>query len=270
MNDSGHGVHIYLNYSSPIHAPTDTGTGRETSLESRSIPALSGTGRDQYVGRDVGPSGSNGLRQSRTGNAEAFQQATCNAELAADLDVPTNSTPMEAPTRHDAGLSSAEAKPSGSADTDRAHSTAASPVETSAPENKPAPAQEAQQTGGQQKSQSEGGTSRQATDGQAMTRQQTPGQKRPPRSLPPSRGGSAEALDAQAGGLPPPVLWPGSSSAVPGDPACDGPPFRRFAPLGDVSTALDKQVSSSACVTREDMPIASSSPSTLEPSYWCY
>ncbi|EIE22165.1 hypothetical protein COCSUDRAFT_42545 [Coccomyxa subellipsoidea C-169] len=65
--------------------------------------------------------------------------------------------------------------------------------------------------------------------------------KRPPRSLPPSRGGSAEALDTQGGGptqsqlrlgVPPPFLeGPGSVGSQ-----------RRFAHMGDLGTALDKHV----------------------------
>ncbi|CAL8467295.1 g6832 [Coccomyxa elongata] len=219
--------------------PAFAGTRRQMSVESRSYSALSGTGGDQNASRDAGQSGSNG----QTAEAGVPQQATCSAELAADVDVRTDSTPIsgsEPPRHHDgADTSIADEKPSGAADTDQACSTEASPAGT---EKDPAAAKEAGQVGGQPDSESEALPSRQATNGQAMRRQQTPILKRPPRSLPSSRGGSAEALDAQVGCLPPAVLWPGGSSAVPGDPGSDGPPLRRFAQVGEAGTALDKQV----------------------------
>ncbi|BDA40417.1 probable WASH complex subunit 1 at N-terminal half [Coccomyxa sp. Obi] len=225
--------------------PAFAGTGRQTSLESRSYSALSGTGGDQYPGRGAGQSSSDGPKHSRTADTGAPEQATGHAELAADVDAPTDSMPsaaLEPAWRHVADPNTAEEKSPGSADSDQANSTEQSPAGTSTSENDPASAQEARQMGGQPDSQSEAGSSRQATNGQATKWQQMTSQKRPPRSLPSSRGGSAEALDAQAGGLPPPVVWPGTSSAVPGDPGSDGPPSWRFAHVGDVATALDKQV----------------------------
>lgn len=221
---------------------------------------MSGTGGDQNASRDAGQSGSNGRKHSRTADARAPQQATGSAELAADLDVPTDSTPisgLEPPRRHDPDTSIADEKASGAADTDQAHSTEASPAGILASEKDPAVVKEAGEVSGHPNSQPEAGPNRQATNGQAMRRQQTPSQKWPPWSLPSSRGGSAKALDAQAGGHPPAVLWPGSSSAVPGDPGSGGPPPRRFAQVGEAGTALDKQVSFSACGTFGGMPIAS-------------
>ncbi|KAK9916586.1 hypothetical protein WJX75_004592 [Coccomyxa subellipsoidea] len=79
----------------------------------------------------------------------------------------------------------------------------------------------------------------QATSGQATSRQQAAGQKRPPRSLPPSRGGSAEALDAQASG--PPSLRMGGPLHFLEDPGSAGSQ-RRFAHIGDISSALDKHM----------------------------
>lgn len=66
--------------------------------------------------------------------------------------------------------------------------------------------------------------------------------KLPPRSLPPSRGGSAEALSAQGGGLP---ARPRGPPPFPEDPGSIRSQ-RQFAPVGDLGNALDKQVSTSS------------------------
>ena len=224
----------------------DTGIGRDIDLESRKSPTVSGSARDHLSSRDGGQSGNAGSEHSSTAAPGAPRQAAGNAELAADLDVPTDSSPnaeVEEPARHDASPNVLDEKPFGSADADQAHRSDVDPPGSLLLGNDSAATWEARQVGTQPNSQTEGGPSRQATNGQATRRQQTPSQKRPPRSLPSSRGGSAEALDTQGGPFTPPLLWPGSSSAVPGDPGSDGPPSRRFAPSRDVGMALDKQVS---------------------------
>ncbi len=171
-----------------------------------------------------------------TEEAAEPEEATCGDELAADMGERTDAFAAVSPTAathqkpsHDA----ADSRPSGAGTSEQAQRpTAGSGNEAPSEEN----AESAGRSSAAVPSETHARTAGQATIGQATSG------KRPPRSLPPSRGGSAEALDTQSGGpsqsqlrlgVPPPFLEdPGSVGSQ-----------RRFAHMGDLGTALDKHVS---------------------------